>query len=271
MSAHPNLNLRHALRSFVPPWLSNRPATPKSPAFTNGYRYLYAAAAMLDVFIEVEVQGLRARFPGIGTPTALPLISQDRRIIRGLTEPDDDFALRLRGWLDSWRVAGNGYNMLAQLAPLFSPSTVPILRLVTNTGIWLTLNTDGTVTRQVLNNWNWDGVTADRWARCWVIIYSGDGYPWSAEDVWGTGTWGDGPGTWGITATREMVQTIEAVVQLWKAEVTLYPTTIIALDNASFNPSSPEPDGTWGKFYKLVGGVPVPSRLATARYFEGAR
>lgn len=274
---HPKrLNFRHALRAFVPPWLSNRPATPKSPAYQNGFKYLYAQALMLDIMMDVAVQALKARYPGLCQPDALPLIGQDRRIVRGLTEPDDMYAARLRAYLDSWRVAGNSYNMLAQLAPLFAPATVPLMRIVTNTGVWLTLNGDGSIVRQVLNNWNWDGSTDDRWARCWVIIYSGAGYPWSAEGVWSTGHWGaydpTAPehGTWGITATRDMVETILAVVQLWKAEHSLYPTTIIALDNATFDPAAPEPDGTWGKFYKIVGGVAVPSRLASARYFEGA-
>ena len=38
---------------------------------------------------------------------------------------------------------------------------------------------------------------------------------------------------------------------------------------ASFNPASPEPDGTWGKPHKVVGGVHVASRLATADYWDG--
>lgn len=263
------LNLRHALRAFVPPWLSNRPATPLGPARQTGYKLLYAQALMLDVMMDVAVQGLKARYPGLCQPDALPLIGQDRRIIRGLTEPDDMYAARLRAWLDSWRLAGNSYNMLAQLAPLFAPARVPVMRIVTNSGVWLTLNGDGTITRQVLGNWNWDGVTDDRWARVWVIIYSGDGYPWSANTPWGVGKWGDGR-TWGTTATHDMVATIRAVVGLWKAEHSLYPTTIIPLDNTTFDPAAPEPDGTWGKRYKIVGGVAVRSRLASARYFEGA-
>lgn len=268
-----NFQFVDAVAGVVPPWLSFRPAGPKTPERSVGYRLLYAMAGTIDLMMEIAVEGLRARYPGVGTPTALPLIQRDRGIVRGLQESDESAAGRLVGWLDSWRVAGNPHNTLAQLAPLFRPSAAPLMRIVTNAGVWYTLYPDGTVEQQALGNWNWDG-KPELWARLWVIVYCDDaGYPWVAEDVWGVGEWGESGdvGTWGSTATRPEVETILMTIQTWKGGHSLYPYTIIALDPDSFSPASPEPDGMWGKSYKIVDGVAVKSRLESARYWDGAR
>lgn len=268
-----NFQFRDAVADVVPPWLSYRPAGPKTPERSTGYRLLYAMAGVIDLMMEVAVEGLRARYPGQGTPTALPLIHRDRGIVRGLQESDESAAGRLVAWLDSWRLAGNSHNMLQQLAPLFRPSTAPLMRVVTNAGVWYSLYPDGTVEQRELGNWNWDG-KPELWARLWVIIYCDDtGYPWVAEDVWGVGNWGESgdDGTWGSTATRPEVETILMAIQMWKGGHSLYPYTIVALDPDSFNPDAPEPDGTWGKSYKIVDGVAAKSRLESARYWDGAR
>lgn len=259
-----NLSYRESVRALVPPWLSDRnPAQP-----SRGFRYLYSMAAALDAMLETAVEGMRAKYPGQGTPTALPYIGRDRRIIRGPTEPATAFAARLIGWLDSWRLAGSARSVLEQLAPGFAPGAAPTMRIVNNHGVWYTL-ANGTLTIQYANNWNWDNRT-DLWGRCWVIFYATGGYPWGKDGRWGDGKkWGDGR-TWGTTMTRGQLATLQAIVAQWRSQQTRYVNLIVAFDPTSFNPAHPEPDGTWGKFYKIVGGVAVPSRLGSARYFDDA-
>jgi len=260
----PTPSFRDAVRSVVPPWLADRYPRP----FTNGFRLLYSMAAALDAMMQVAVEGLRAKFPTQGTPTALPYIGADRRIIRGLTEGDGSYAERQIDWLDAWQHSGSPPEMLTQLQPMFAPAAPPLMRIVTNAGVWYTLDADGTLTIQNLGNWNWDN-RPDLWARLWLIIYSPSDVPWAPDGTWGDGhRWGDGR-FWGLTITSAMVSALQAVLANWHAAHGLYANIIVAFDPASFNPSSPEPDGTWGKNYKVVGGVAVPSRLATARYLDG--
>ena len=54
----------------------------------------------------------------------------------------------------------------------------------------------------------------DAWSRFWIVI--APPIPWT-EDVWGVGFWGDGPGTWGSSATIEMIAGIIRLILKWKS------------------------------------------------------
>lgn len=256
-------SFRAAVRFMVPPWFADRYPIKQSV----GFRFLYACGAALDSIVQVAVEGLWAKYPTFGTLTAVPYIGRDRRIIRGPNEPIDKYARRLIGWLDAWRYAGHALTVLRQLQPVFAPNPAPRMRLVNNRGVWYTLEPDGAFTIQHPGNWNWDN-REDLWARCWVIIYSDHGYPWAPESIW------DDPGTWGeeevldFSASVSEIETILSVIRQWKAAHTLYVRQIVAFDEDSFDPSNPEPDGTWGKAYKMVGGFAVASRLGSASYLS---
>ena len=119
-------------------------------------------------------------------------------------------------------------------------------------------------------NWNWDN-RPTAWSRFWVVIYTGTLWPVTTQR-WGTtgAVWGSAPNLWGSTAiTQEQVATLQAIVNDYKPAGTVCQNIILASDPASFNPATPEPDGSWGKPNKISGGVAVPSRLATARYLDG--
>src|SRR4029077_5191596 len=122
-------NLRHSLKAYTPRWLSDR------QGFQVGYSVLYTLAAVLDIFLEVQLQGQLAALPGLGTPTALPLIGFSRGLLRGFSESDVSYSQRLPQWLDFWRCAGRPVGMLLALRWLFinTPLTV---RTVDNNGNW---------------------------------------------------------------------------------------------------------------------------------------
>ena len=260
------VSYRELVRNFAPPWLSDRYPRP----LTTGFRYLYAQAAVLDSMMQILVEGLRAKYPTQGTTTAVPYIGRDRRIVRGPNEDVNAFAERLIPWLDAWRGAGSALEVIRQMTPIFAPHPPPRMRIVTNAGTWYTYDPNADpITIEERGNWNWDN-RPDLWARCWLILYSPDGEPWSPDGTWGDGNeWGDGR-CWGLTITRPEVIAAQSVLAQWKAGHTLYPNIIVAFDENSFDPDAPEPDGTWRTFYKLVDGVATPSRLATARYMDGA-
>lgn len=145
-------------------------------------------------------------------------------------------------------------------------------RTVDARGNWFSRSASGVETYTLnTGNWNWDStVAASNWARFWVIIYPGT--RWSHSANWGSGQlWGDTEKTWGTTATPSEVAQVRGIVADWKPAGTRCVNIIIAFDPASFDPTAPEPDGKWGKPSKVVAGVHVATRLATADYWDGTR
>ncbi len=229
----------------------------------------YALDVVKDAFMDRAYRGLLARFPqndANGTPgvtDALTAMGRDRRVVRGIDESDTDYAARLVTWLDDRRTAGNPYTLMRVLHAYTGTADGVSFRTVDVNGNWYSRAADGTETASLgTGNWLWDSDT-DRWSRFWVIIYPGT--LWEDEDVWGTGVYGDTSGTIGSTVTPEQAATLRAIVADWKPQGTRG-DVILALDPSSFDPTTPEPDGLWGKWYKYVFGDAVESRLTTGRY-----
>ena len=259
-------------RQFLgPPWLT-----------VNGEsgQLGFALDVIKNAFVERCRLGLMVRFPQQdpqGTPApddALAAMGRDRRMVRGISETSKAYAARLLTWLDVWATAGNPFTLMNQLAAYMGP--LPDIRTVDVRGNWFTRLADGTQSA-LLNqaNWDWDGA-ADalaRWSRFWVIIYPNG--LWTSSAKWGDGgQWGDGR-TWGSSATSDQVQTIKGIVKTWKPAGTRCINIILAFDNTTFLPTTLRdgtglPDGTWGSPAKIVGGVSVPSRLSSARYWDGS-
>lgn len=257
------------LRKFLAPsWLTSG----------EGELLGYALDIVKDDFVDRVYRGLLARFPGgsiLGLPAdtapedALAALGRDRRVVRGIGESATSYAARLKTWLDDRKTAGNPFALMARLSEYVGPTTGASFRTVDARGNWYSRAADGTES-YLLNqaNWDWDGLfDGSNWAQFWVIIYPGT--RWSAGPTWGTGTWGAAGQTWGSTATQGEVQTLRAIVADWKLAGSRCKNIIIAFDPSSFDPTAPEPDGTWGQWSDpgLVAQPPV--RLATARYWDG--
>ncbi len=242
----------------------------------------YALDLVKDAFVERVRLGLMSHLPendpnGTTTapPDALVAMGRDRRVVKGIFETDSEYAARLRLWLDDRHRAGNPYMLMQKLAEYLGP--LPSYRTVDARGNWYSRAADGTETALLKQeNWDWDGTTiGERWSRFWVVIYPNG--LWATESVtWGDGadsTWGEDLATdmLGITATQEQVVTVRHLVKDWKPAGTRCINTIVAFDPASFDPATPEPDGTWRGYGTVDAGVRVPARLATARYLGGTR
>jgi hypothetical protein len=275
-------------------WQLGAPATRPGAIDYLGSRFLYSFAIMSDILGDDLVAGIRKRFPtyiepGSSAPAsdALSYIGRDRTIPQGPSEPNASYALRLSRWIDDWKLSGNAFVLLDQLAAYFTPQTTT-LRLVNNWGIWYTRNPDGS--RSLVQsplvvgvgNWNWDNKGPWQanpgplfaWSRFWVIIYCNGGVPFDVGPRWGdVGAVYSSSRTWGSTATPDQVAAIRSIVLTWKAAHSWCQNIILAFDPASFNPAgangAPLPDGTWGAWSKTT-AVPAPAaRLATARYWKG--
>ncbi|MDQ2783208.1 MAG: hypothetical protein M3Y26_11850 [Actinomycetota bacterium] len=260
---------RDEIRSYVPAWLSDRHAA--KPELSAGFRFLWAMAAPLDAAIDVLMQGLRAAQPGQGTPTALALIGRSRGIIRGQGETDASYSGRLTGWLDRWRIAGTAEAIARSIQEYCANH--PRVRIVTRSGVWVTLETNGTITRTTAA-WNWDGTSnserAGYWSELWVIVYP---TPWSTTQKWGDGRkWGGRDGALGHFVARQDVDALRGLIAQWKSAHTKIRAVIWTSDSALFDPAVPasNPDGTWGEWGIQGNGPRVAStrNITTCRYWE---
>jgi hypothetical protein len=282
-----NRTFRTIRKKLAPSWL------------TTGAGELvgYSLDLIKDAFMERVRLGKLAHFPrqnpaGDPAPTdALVEMGKDRRIFRGIFDTDRTYAEKLIPWLDKHVTDGSAFRLMKSLAEYCGP--LPSFRTVDDRGNWYSRAADGTETYLLdQRNWNWDGRRVDpdnaalggTWSRFWVIIYpnglwtEGDG-GWNHvdEEPWGeTANADETPLGWGATITTEQVATLRAIVKDEMPGGTRCVNIILAFDPDSFDPTAPEPDGTWGRFGKVIraGGVSnslqqVPSRLSTARYLDG--
>jgi hypothetical protein len=189
---------------------------------------------------------------------------------RGPTETDASYIERLRGAFDTWRVAGNAFELLRQLQAYFSP--VPrLMYLVSDQSVWHTSTALLVLSklRVVPANWKWDAFTlsaAPRWWRTWVIIDSRDGkwtsWTCGSGQLCGTTTY-----TCGSTATPFEVQSIRTIVARFKPGDKHCMNIIIMLPTFSpFDPAlapgvAPNPNGNYDDVF---------SRARPAAYWDGA-
>lgn len=194
--------LRDQVADLSPTWLRE----------DVGGTILRAFGTVLDALCDRTNQGVKLRFPEVGSPTALGYTGNDRNIERGPNQSDATYAAQLRVAFATWRNAGGARTILRQLQLYFPAASIPTMRAVTNAAMWHTIDGGGTVAK--LNdgaNWNWDGLS--RWWRGWIIIESGG--RWTL-DYWDEiATWGDG-GCWGSDIEEGDVLSVNAIVKKWK-------------------------------------------------------
>lgn len=232
----------------------------------------YALDLIKDAYAERIYLGLLARLPETAATDALAKIGRDRRTLRGLgPETDASYATRLKAWLTDAKRRGSPFALMQKLQEFIAGGSS--FRIVDARGNWYSRSAAGVETYALnTGNWNWDSSvpSSPQWSRFWVIIYPGT--RWSHSATWGSGQlWGDTEKTWGTTATPGEVAQVRGIVADWKPAGTRCVNIIIAFDPASFDPTAPEPDGKWGKPSKVVAGVHVATRLATADYWDGTR
>ena len=265
------IQIRDLVKSTVPWWLSDRGPTGPS----TGYRVLYAFAAIIDGVIEWMMQGIQARMPGQGTPTALGPIGNDRRLVRGIDDTDDNYAARLRGWLTTWKQAGTVEALTLRIHE-YLPGR-PQVRVVTRGGKWCTCALDGTVTRAQYSPslFNWDSISnperVGNWSDIWVIIYPVASF---ADGNWGDAdgdAWGENGLCFGMSKPVEHTRMVRTLLEEWKGAHSKIVCIIFASDGSQFNPTGSAPlmpDGTWGSYAKIVAGASVPSRPNYLRYLD---
>jgi hypothetical protein len=267
MADSPVRNIRDALRSIVPNWLSDR------PGFNVGFRVLYVIALFCDKLVEVMLEGARAPLPGVGDPSALPYIGRTRGLIRGLTESDDEYAARLRAWLQFWENAG-GAEQLVSLVQTFLGGGL-VVRLISRDGRFVTANFDGSAQVALDGSWDWDSGLPERagwWGDMWLVVYLTDGrYPVYANlsDAAWLAAWGTYQGFGaGMQVTRDVVDGVASLLASFKGAHTWLSAIIWTTDTNLFTPGSLGgiPAGQFGNWSHDVATEQVPARLTVSPF-----
>lgn len=268
------VRFRDAIRSYVTPWLSDRPTSQR----TGGFRFLWAMVAPLDAAADVLVQGLAARFPGVGTPTALPYIGRSRGITRGRVDTDASYAAKLLTWLDRHKGAAKDDRLLLEVQEyLGTSSRIRLFRR--RNGACTTLAPDGTISRVASSAWDWDSVSHPErntagspwWSDFWLVIYTP---PYALRPGTMAGITDDGLAL-GHTAPMAEVDTLKGILAQFKGAHECIRAVIWTTDAALFDPSTPAslPAGTWGAWSSRGSGARVASgrNYTTCRYWEPRR
>ncbi len=237
------LRWRDVIRSYLPPWLADRPGK------NAGFRFVWGMIAPLDAASEMLLQGAVAAFPGRGTPTALQQIGRSRALIRGQGDTDDEYAARLRAWLDTWPKAGSQERVARALHEYLA--TRPRVRVVNRHGHWVTVNEDGSVEEHDVP-FDWDSVShparASHWWDMWIIVYDP---PWArvTAPIGTSGSVLEGRETGiGHYVTQTERDEIVGLVNAFKSDHTFIRAIVWSYDDTLFDPEAPGtlPDGTWG-------------------------
>lgn len=265
---------RDSFLAYTPVWLQNRQDYVSGALKNAAARLLFSMIFPLDVAVQTILEGLKAAWPGVGTPSALPIIAQGRALLRGETESDASFSLRLVNWLFTWSQNNSFPNeQLARQIQAYLGNT-PLVRIVDRAGQWTTVDATGVAT-EATAAWNWDGVSnperAQLWSDLWIIIYPCE---WTQAPTILTRSTGyphdQGFGV-GHLVQRTAVDAILSLVALWRDAHTTVRGIVWSYDTTLCVPGgSNNPDGTWGVESKLSGGrggTRVPARSPNARYW----
>jgi hypothetical protein len=282
--------------TVAPPWLQ------KGVGGGDGIsgRYLQAMGTELDTIAGPNGRSHDAsalHMPGIGDASGLPYIGYDRLFFQGPQESAVSFTARLTAAFDIWQRAGNDWTVLQTALAWIGPSlawlaTIPI-RIVSDSACWSYYASSDDTRKPPLQvsslaNWQWDDSRHEDarilgfapW-RIWLIMID------AAPNVWATqapvlGTGGvpvlgsdpnrslgfanRGPQYW--NGLRQALAPILAA-HAWLRWI------IVAFDTTHWLVDAPggggvNPDGDFGFGYKIVAGVYVANRFASACYVPGS-
>lgn len=258
----------------------------------TGTALLKSMGQAMDTLQTKFANGAEAHMPTKCDPSALPLIGNDRLMPQGPSEAVASYRTRLKQSISVWgKLAGTPWGVERAALSVLLPSQ-PRIRHVTNTSAWDTYDQSAIVTNPPYHafqpngaNWSWDGSGStyadpsppgiNPWWRFWLVLYA-TGVPWcTSSGKWGSSglKWGDPSKSWGFSTPSAIFQLIQTVVRQWKSEHSWCRWIIVSFDDTLFNPwlgigGGVNPDGTFGRWSKIVNGQYVQSRFTNARYLD---
>jgi hypothetical protein len=224
-----------------------------------GRKILYAIAVHADLLADAVAQAVKHRFPGhTYYSDANDLSGRDRKIRRGIGEPEDVYSARLAAWQQTHATRGGPYAMLREIFNRYrySQSGPFHVELWSQNGQRYVMNTDGEITNDQTRTgygsshgrWQFD---ADlfKWARWWLwfdwpVAATNDGI-WSSP-----GTWGD-PGVWDCSLSSTELTSLREIPSEWNAA---HCQGAIILAGSSGPLAWDFPSGIWGDETGTWGG-----------------
>lgn len=128
-------------------------------------------------------------------------------------------------------------------------------------------------------NWDWDSASQVTgswgWWGTFAVFYATGANMWTAPaPKWGAGVkWGAGS-AWGVTTSADVGRSMQLIIGRWKGAHSWVRCIIVSFDDNLFSPAAPagggvNPDGTFGRWSKIVDGECVRARFTGARYGAG--
>jgi len=218
----------------------------------EGGRVAFSLGLLLDCAAERMRQALTARMPSRAPSDALPMIADDRRMLRGIDETGAQFAVRLAAWRypRTNKARGTGAELARQVWHY--------AKYAWSTHVWALCAEDithelneadtsvvspaVTVAAQTPPSIGtiWGQLDSTHWARYWVVL---DETNMTAQPDWGDGAlWGGAVGTPGYTigqtgATAEQVNALRSLVWSlgWGPGHALPQWVIVAINGVSWS------------------------------------
>jgi hypothetical protein len=168
--------IRDWMHAASPPWLS-------SPT-GNGFRYIDALGLCSDLLLDKANQAAKIGIPGVGDPSNIPYLAQDRLLVQGPSESNLSFIARLQTAFAAWKKAGSRPSILLQLQAYMqnlqpgASANVPQMTIVGGGGTYTTWDQlyigdalGASPRHKVVSpaNFNWDGQSIP-W-RSWLVLY----------------------------------------------------------------------------------------------------
>lgn len=272
--------------SAMPSWQSAGEGTP----------LFWSLLRLVDGLLLHSKQALLAHFPTKTGPSGNALHGKTRNIIKGRSESDADYAIRLKGYRYPAmnRVRGNGFAVLDQIVEYFATADrltsvrcylVTEMRAVTMRGataVYLTnspeYSRDVELTEYNYENWfSWDGEPSeDHWSRFQVYITPNPQLPEIVEtpDLGDADLWGGAIGTpgycvglvgWTPADTVAMRKLFYGRRQ-WKPAKTRATWLVVQLTEWTGAVITSDETPFWDRWSYQDAGVRRPTRSADARY-----
>lgn len=221
---------RSRFASFLPTWLKGFYAL----------RLFWAIALHFDAVVEMAVRAIKLRYPNVYSNETLPLLSRERKMIRGKYETDEQYGERLDQAWQAHSLRGGPYALLEQVWFHYRPNNFEAT-LIYPGGAEFVLHVDGTIARS--NVYLGTELAPDQWANWYLVLawptdIADDG-TWDGDDA----IWDDG-GVWDYSIddlSAAEVDDLRAVPTAWNAEHCFGHVVLLGPSVELWD----FPDGTW--------------------------
>src|SRR5580704_10542471 len=241
------LPLQSTLSSYVPNWIANLPGS------NSLFKFLWTVERLSLCLQEIAFEGQMAAYPGVGTPTALPLIGASRDLLQGANEPQADYIARLINWINIGKQRGSGLALARAVQSFLAQpgGTYLVVRVQCRNGDFFQSNADRSTT--VGNNpaWDWDNLggwvngtgfippatIANSWTDIWVLVQDFTTHYTSFTDTNWLAAWGSGTETIDSMISPTIPPGVFGIVKGYKGLVNYSRAVVLVPDPTSFTPN----------------------------------